>query len=90
MSYVNCARCGLTVRLRAAFLALDHCPRCLARRGIAVEMLTSKRRIWPRPTGSAQAGAAQPSIRQVAASARGQADVDRPSVLAPDGREAGC
>jgi hypothetical protein len=90
MSYVSCPRCGLTVRLRAAFLALDHCPRCLARPGIAVEMLTSERRIWPRPTGSAQAGAAQPPIHQVAGSARGHDDVGQPSVLAPDGREAGC
>lgn len=56
MSHLNCPHCGLTVRLRASFLALEHCPRCLARRGIAVEMLASGRRIWPPLTDRANKG----------------------------------
>jgi hypothetical protein len=38
MSYMNCSRCGLSVQLRASYLLLERCPRCLARRGVAVPM----------------------------------------------------
>ncbi len=38
MSQMKCSRCGLSVRLRAAYLALERCPRCLAREGISVPM----------------------------------------------------
>src|SRR4051794_6000659 len=46
MSDTNCPRCGLKIRLRAAFLAVEHCPRCLAFRGLAVPMLVSEDRAW--------------------------------------------
>lgn len=42
MAYMNCPRCGLTVRLQAAFLALERCPRCLARTGLSVPMQLSE------------------------------------------------
>jgi len=29
--FLNCSRCGLSIRLRFASLQLEHCPRCLAR-----------------------------------------------------------
>lgn len=38
MSYMNCPRCGLSVRLRAAYLTLERCPRCLAKAGVSVPM----------------------------------------------------
>ncbi|MEA2300016.1 MAG: hypothetical protein QOD61_1694 [Solirubrobacteraceae bacterium] len=38
MSYMNCPRCGLGVRLRASFLTLEHCPRCLAWARLSVPM----------------------------------------------------
>jgi hypothetical protein len=38
MSYMNCPRCGLSVRLRADYLTLERCPRCLAKAGISVPM----------------------------------------------------
>jgi Zn-finger nucleic acid-binding protein len=47
MSYMHCPRCGLSVRLRASWLTLDRCPRCLARRGVSVTMMLSDRRAWP-------------------------------------------
>jgi hypothetical protein len=34
MSYVNCPRCRLTVRLSVDSLAPAHCPRCEARHGL--------------------------------------------------------
>jgi hypothetical protein len=40
-SYMNCPRCGLTLGLRAPFLALERCPRCLARAGAAIPMYLS-------------------------------------------------
>ena len=51
-SYMSCTHCGLTVRLRAPYLLLERCPRCLARRGISVPMEVSERssRTSPRPS----------------------------------------
>jgi hypothetical protein len=38
MPYRNCLRCNLSVQVGAYFLALRHCPRCLAREGDEVPM----------------------------------------------------
>jgi hypothetical protein len=38
---MNCPDCGLSVPLRARFLTLDVCPRCLARRRVARPMTVS-------------------------------------------------
>jgi len=38
MSYLNCPRCALSIRVRADFLMIRKCPRCLARAGAAVPM----------------------------------------------------
>jgi len=43
MSYMNCSRCGLSVRLRASYLLLERCPRCLARSGVSVAMHVTDR-----------------------------------------------
>jgi hypothetical protein len=43
MSYMNCPCCGLSIRLRASYLAIERCPRCLARRKVAVSMYLSQR-----------------------------------------------
>jgi hypothetical protein len=58
-AYMHCAHCGLAVRLRASFLTLDACPRCLARHRVARPMrithlpeppeITAARRNAPRP-----------------------------------------
>ena len=34
----NCARCGLTIRPRFAWLTVEHCPRCLARDRVAIRL----------------------------------------------------
>ena len=39
--YLNCPACGLTIRLRAEWLAIERCPRCLARRRVAVNLFAS-------------------------------------------------
>jgi hypothetical protein len=41
MTYLNCPRCGLTVRPRPASLVIEHCPRCIARRRTAVRLVAS-------------------------------------------------
>jgi hypothetical protein len=33
MPYLNCPRCRLSIRIQNANLAMDSCPRCLARSG---------------------------------------------------------
>ena len=38
MTYLNCPRCDLAVHVRAAYLAPRNCPRCIARRQVAVPM----------------------------------------------------
>jgi hypothetical protein len=38
MSYMTCPRCGLTVRIRTPYLALERCPRCIARARALVGM----------------------------------------------------
>ena len=43
MSYVNCPNCGLSIRIRTSYLALRHCPRCVAHRQVAVQMFVSER-----------------------------------------------
>jgi serine/threonine-protein kinase RsbW len=41
-TYLNCPRCGLTIAPRAAWLRMQHCPRCIARRHTAVKLFASK------------------------------------------------
>ena len=41
MPYMSCPRCGLTVPLRASFLTLRRCPRCVATRRVSVPMVMS-------------------------------------------------
>jgi hypothetical protein len=38
---MNCPNCGLSIRLLASYLAVERCPRCLARRHTAVPMYIS-------------------------------------------------
>jgi predicted RNA-binding Zn-ribbon protein involved in translation (DUF1610 family) len=37
MSYLKCTRCGLAIRVRAAYLVV-YCPRCIARAHVAQPM----------------------------------------------------
>lgn len=39
--HLNCPRCGLSVHVKPQWLAIRHCPRCVARSRIAVEMFSS-------------------------------------------------
>jgi hypothetical protein len=39
--YLNCPRCGLTIRPKADWLTLEHCPRCVARTHGLVRMFAS-------------------------------------------------
>ncbi len=52
MSYVNCPRCRLTVRLRFDALAPEHCPRCEARHGVKEPVFLSPvpSRLFQRPS----------------------------------------
>ncbi len=40
-SYMNCPRCGLSIRLRTGVAAIRHCPRCVARHRLLVELFGS-------------------------------------------------
>jgi len=53
--HLNCPRCGLTITPRAAWLTVEHCPRCMARSRVAVGLFAS-----PLPTGKLYAADAAP------------------------------
>ena len=40
-SFLICPRCGLSIRPRSRWLAIEHCPRCLARARVAVSLFRS-------------------------------------------------
>jgi len=40
-AFLNCPRCGLSIRPKARWLAVEHRPRCLARGRIAVRSVSS-------------------------------------------------
>lgn len=39
--FLNCPRCGLSIRPRRPWLAIEHCPRCLARARIPITLFSS-------------------------------------------------
>lgn len=41
MSYLNCPRCRLSIRIRASYLVMRNCPRCLAHAGLPTPMYVS-------------------------------------------------
>lgn len=47
MAYLNCGRCGLEIKIQAAFLRLENCPRCLARAAIVSPMVVSTSALAP-------------------------------------------
>jgi hypothetical protein len=47
MAYLTCGRCGLQIRIRADYLRLDNCPRCLARSAIVSPMAVSATHVSP-------------------------------------------
>jgi hypothetical protein len=47
MSHLYCERCGLRVKIRAAFLHIDNCPRCLARSATVTRLVFSSDAIHP-------------------------------------------
>ena len=49
MSYLSCPRCRLTIRIRAPYLGMRNCPRCLAHAGLPTPMYASPRRVIPSP-----------------------------------------
>jgi hypothetical protein len=40
-SFLNCPRCGLSIRPKPGWLTIEHCPRCIARARIAIELFSS-------------------------------------------------
>ena len=47
MAYLTCGRCGLEIKIRAAFLRIENCPRCLARTAIVSPLVLSARALTP-------------------------------------------
>ena len=41
MAYLNCGHCGLEIRIQAAYLLIQNCPRCRARSATVAPMTLS-------------------------------------------------
>ena len=41
LPFLNCPRCGLSIRPKASWLAVEYCPRCMARARIPVKLFSS-------------------------------------------------
>lgn len=55
MAYLNCGRCGLEIKIQAAYLRIENCPRCLARDATLTPMTLSSSGVthaggWGRPS----------------------------------------
>lgn len=37
-AFLDCPRCGLSIRMKASWSAIEYCPRCIARARIAVKL----------------------------------------------------
>ena len=59
MSYLSCPRCRLTIRIRAPYLVMRNCPRCLARAGLPTPMYASPGPRVPVPAVDEPAGTAR-------------------------------
>jgi len=53
---LSCPRCGLRIRPRIHWLAIEHCPRCLAHAHVAVRLIAS-------PTSSEDLYGPRPTLR---------------------------
>jgi hypothetical protein len=47
MSYFNCPRCAISIRVRHDYLAMKHCPRCQARARVAVPLYETPKPVRP-------------------------------------------
>lgn len=47
MSYLQCRRCGFQIRIQAAFIRVENCPRCLGRSAIVSPLEESAEWISP-------------------------------------------
>jgi hypothetical protein len=56
MTYLNCPRCNLAIRVRADYLAPRNCPRCIARHHVPVPMYSA-----PQPARLATGGLLGPA-----------------------------
>jgi hypothetical protein len=60
MSYQNCPRCFLALRVRFDAVAQRHCPRCLGRHGAAVPMFETRHPARPAADGLLSEAAVEP------------------------------
>ena len=54
-SLLSCPRCGLSIRPKASWLTVEHCPRCIARARIPVKLLS-----WTLPAGELSVPSREP------------------------------
>jgi anti-sigma regulatory factor (Ser/Thr protein kinase) len=62
MPYLHCGRCGLQIKIQAAYLRVENCPRCVARSSIATALVISADGVSP-AAGWGPAPVAVPVVR---------------------------
>jgi hypothetical protein len=41
LTFLNCPRCGLSIRPKVSWLTVEYCPRCIARARVPVRLFSS-------------------------------------------------
>ena len=73
-THLNCPRCGLTIKPKASWLTIEHCPRCIAHSGVAISLFASSL-----PTRELYAtGAAPDTARPAAPTSRSPEHMNMP------------
>ncbi len=49
---LRCPRCGLRIKVKAAFLLMENCPRCLGRRRIVAPLVLTPPTSWDAPSAA--------------------------------------
>jgi hypothetical protein len=65
--FLNCPRCGLSIRPKARWMTIERCPRCLARARVAVKLFRSS---LPAAELYHEGGAPQPDNRSAPTTSR--------------------
>jgi hypothetical protein len=71
VSFLNCPRCGLGLRLRAGWLTIEHCPRCM-RAWVSIMLFSS-----PLPPAELYGGGFAPSAQSPATDQASRAAANR-------------
>lgn len=81
VSFLNCPRCGLSIKPKTSWLTIEHCPRCIARARIPIKLFSS-----PLPTTELYRAGFAPNASATTDQAAGRLPGSSPLVTGLDAR----